>query len=56
MKNVKVAVLTVVMVMACIVPNSFAEVETSGSASVDVMSSYVWRGIQIHEDVAIQPV
>ena len=55
MKNVKVAVLTVVMVMACIVPSGFAEVETSSTASVDVMSSYVWRGIQIHEDVAIQP-
>jgi outer membrane scaffolding protein for murein synthesis (MipA/OmpV family) len=54
-RNVKIVLLTVVMVMACIVPNSFAEVETSGSASVDVMSSYVWRGIQIHEDVAIQP-
>lgn len=29
--------------------------ETSGSASVDVMSSYMWRGFEIHEDVAIQP-
>jgi len=30
-------------------------VETSASASVDVMSSYMWRGFQLHEDAAIQP-
>jgi hypothetical protein len=29
--------------------------ETSASASVDVMSSYMWRGFQLHEDAAIQP-
>ena len=29
--------------------------EVSGSASVDFMSSYVWRGFQLHEGEAIQP-
>jgi len=29
--------------------------ETSGSASVDIYNSYMWRGFELHEDVAIQP-
>jgi hypothetical protein len=29
--------------------------ETSGSATVDVMSQYIWRGQQLSEEVVIQP-
>ena len=35
--------------------NANAETEKSASASVDVMSSYMWRGFELHEDAAIQP-
>jgi len=31
------------------------EGETEGSASVSLMSSYVWRGQEVHNDAAIQP-
>ncbi len=36
-------------------PLSAIAVETSSSASVDIMSSYIWRGFELHEDVAVQP-
>lgn len=35
--------------------NANADTEKSASASVDVMSSYMWRGFELHEDPAIQP-
>ena len=47
--------LVAIIMLAMIVPVAHAENETSGSAGVDFMSSYVWRGIEIHEDIAIQP-
>ncbi len=36
-------------------PLTAEAIETSGSASVDVMSSYIWRGFELHEDTAVQP-
>jgi len=30
-------------------------VETSGSASIGIYNSYMWRGFELHEDVAVQP-
>jgi hypothetical protein len=29
--------------------------ETSGEASIGIYNSYMWRGFELHEDVAIQP-
>lgn len=56
MKNLRLIVFTALLVTALTVPTTYASgVETSGSASVDILSSYVWRGIQVHEDIAIQP-
>ncbi|UCG77411.1 MAG: hypothetical protein JSV21_07440 [Nitrospirota bacterium] len=54
MKKLRSMIMAVVLVLM-VVPAAFAGVETSGYASVDVMSSYVWRGIQLHEAAAVQP-
>jgi hypothetical protein len=36
-------------------PLSAAAVETSGSASADIMSHYIWRGQRLSDDFVIQP-
>lgn len=50
---IKRIVLTLVLV-ACLSLPAWA-VETSTDGSVGIFSSYVWRGITIHKDVAVQP-
>lgn len=48
--------MMVLVLTGMIYPALSAEaVETSGSASVDIMSSYIWRGFELHEDMAVQP-
>jgi hypothetical protein len=56
MKKLRIFVLSLVLAMGfAFGPPGTEAAETSGSASVDVMSSYMWRGFEIHEDVAVQP-
>jgi hypothetical protein len=55
-KILAIFILTTVLTIGVAFGSLSAEAaETSGSASVEVMSSYIWRGFEIHEDVAVQP-
>jgi hypothetical protein len=54
MKNLRIVILVVILTLTVPVAG-LKGAETSGNASVDVMSSYMWRGFEIHEDVAVQP-
>lgn len=54
MKKVLIALLAIIISLGCITYQAEA-IETSGSASLDIYSSYMWRGFELHEDVAIQP-
>jgi uncharacterized protein (TIGR02001 family) len=55
----KVKGLAAILVLALLfsVPSiSYGEGETEGSASVSIMSSYVWRGVQFsNDDLVVQP-
>lgn len=53
MKHVIVGILAVMM--AALWAPMAPAVETSGSASVDILSQYVWRGQQLSDEVVIQP-
>jgi hypothetical protein len=54
MKGLKAAVLT--LIILCLAGTVFAgEIKTSGSASVDVMSNYVWRGQKLSNSWVVQP-
>ncbi len=54
MKKVLIALLATVISIGCI--SSYVQAAaTSGSASVGIFNSYMWRGFELHEDVAIQP-
>jgi hypothetical protein len=56
MKSLKIMAVTMVLLLALSVGSLYAEEpEVSGSASVDIMSSYIWRGFELHEDAAVQP-
>jgi len=56
MKNLRVFSITVVLAILCASGAAFAgEIETSGSASVDVMSNYVWRGQKLSNSWVVQP-
>ncbi len=54
MNKHKFMVIIVLTVMGLFVMSAHA-VETSGSASVDVFSNYVWRGQTLSDDIVIQP-
>jgi len=55
MKTLKAAILTP-MIILCLSWSVFAgEIKTSGSASVDVMSNYVWRGQKLSNSWVVQP-
>lgn len=56
MSKIKIITVTMFLVMglAFTVLNSEAA-ETSASASVDVMSQYIWRGQQLSDGIAVQP-
>lgn len=53
MKNVTLSIIAV-MIMALWAP-ALPAAETSGSASVDFLSQYVWRGQQLSDEMVIQP-
>ncbi len=54
MKKLLIMLLAAVITIGC--ASSYAvAAATSGSASVGIYSSYMWRGFELHEDVAIQP-
>jgi hypothetical protein len=56
MKKLRIFVLSLVLAMGFAFGSLSAEAAvTSGSASVYVMSSYMWRGFELHEDTAVQP-
>src|SRR4030042_6632661 len=56
MKNLRVLSLTVVLTLLFAVGGAYAdEIKTAGSASVDVMSNYVWRGQKLSNSWVIQP-
>lgn len=48
-------IMSLMFVLVIITFNANAETKKSASASVDVMSSYMWRGFELHENPAIQP-
>jgi hypothetical protein len=54
MKGLKAATIT--LIILCLAGTVFAgEMKTSGSASVDVMSNYVWRGQKLSNGWVVQP-
>jgi len=56
MKGLKLFVLSVLLTCCVSVGTLYAEeIKTSGSASVDVMSNYVWRGQKLSNSWVVQP-
>jgi uncharacterized protein (TIGR02001 family) len=56
MNNTKILLIALLFTMGITLNTApVLAVETSGSASVDVMSQYIWRGQQLTDKVAIQP-
>lgn len=55
MKGLKVILLVVLMIGALSFQLYAEETETSGTASVDIMSNYVWRGIKLSHSYVVQP-
>lgn len=56
MKKLTIFALTAVLtVLFAFGPLSAGAAETSGSASADIMSHYVWRGQRLSDDFVIQP-
>jgi hypothetical protein len=55
MKGIRSAAAILAVVILCMVGTASAETKTSGYASVDFMSNYVWRGIKSTPNAAIQP-
>lgn len=56
MKKLSVLSLTVVLTILCAFSAvSAEEIKTSGSASVDAMSNYVWRGQKLSNSWVVQP-
>lgn len=56
MRNMKIFSITVLLTMLCTFGAVYAhEIKTSGSASLDVMSNYVWRGQKLSNSWVVQP-
>ena len=56
MKGLRLFVLSVLLTCCVSVGTLYAEeIKTSGSASVDVMSNYVWRGQKLSNSWVVQP-
>ncbi len=56
MKKIMFLVLTIALILGFSAGITLAEeTEVSGSASVDVMSNYVWRGFKLSNSVVLQP-
>jgi len=56
MKSLKALILALVLAITCATASVYAEEpKTSGYASVDVMSNYVWRGQKLSNSWVVQP-
>jgi hypothetical protein len=56
MKSLRALSLTLFVAIICVTASAYAEEpKTSGYASVDVMSNYVWRGQKLSNSVVVQP-
>ncbi len=56
MKSLKIIVITMILALGFSIGSLYAEEpEVSGSASVDIMSNYMWRGFKLSESYVIQP-
>ncbi len=56
MRSLKILVVAMILMFGFSIGSLYAEeIEVSGSASVDVMSNYVWRGFKLSDDFVIQP-
>jgi len=56
MKKIRFLIITMVLTILCASGGAFAgEIKASGSASVDVMSNYVWRGQKLSNSWVVQP-
>jgi len=55
MKAVKVVLLAVFLIAVFSMPLFAEEIEKTGTASVDITSNYVWRGIKLSHSYSVQP-
>ncbi len=56
MKSLKIVIVAMILALGFSIGSLYAEeTEVSGSASVDVMSNYVWRGIKLSNSYVVQP-
>ncbi len=56
MKNLSILILSVVLMFGVSISSLYAEeTKVSGSASVDIMSNYMWRGIRLSNSYVVQP-
>lgn len=58
MERIKIKILSLTIVLIILFISSYAkaeEIKTSGYASVDLMSNYVWRGQKLSNSFVIQP-
>lgn len=56
MKNLRFFSITVLFTIICAFSSAYAgDIQTAGSASVDVMSNYVWRGQKLSNSWVVQP-
>ncbi len=56
MKKLEILIISMMLMFVFSIGSIHAgETETSGSASVDVMSNYVWRGIKLSNSYVVQP-
>ncbi len=56
MKNLSILILSIILTLGISIGSLYAEgPEVSGSASVDVMSNYMWRGFKLSNSVVLQP-
>jgi len=56
MKGLRILIVSIILVLGFSIGSLYAEEpEVSGSASVDVMSNYVWRGFKLSNSNVIQP-
>ncbi|GBE04388.1 bacterial protein of unknown function [bacterium BMS3Abin10] len=56
MRSLSILILSIILTVGVSIGSVYAEgPEVSGSASVDVMSNYVWRGLKLSNAYVVQP-
>lgn len=56
MRNLSILILSIVLMFGVSISSLYAEeTEVSGSASVDIMSNYMWRGFKLSNSYVVQP-